>query len=366
MIKLHRLSQVSRKLLSVSLATLFPGMLAAGIIGNIPLEQMKAESAIIVAGSIGTVSKTATGSTWTIRVLKTYSGSVPSTISVPTEYSPSTDDVVWLRSHPGIFMISRSGSLVRRTGSIRVTDYYVPIVGELAKTADPEVAFCVDWMRGVTDPASLIVLDFALAAQYCAAEPARGDAIQAYLASSGLRTDRIVSIGLGLARGESSALKDLQAWLADPSVRGSSIAGNLQFQLGLYASPDLTSVQRLRELAESAADGGIRRSAATSLLLIHSDESWADLTLLLNSPDPDIRGIAISGLYQTVISGLGEHPFERPLMQQGRPVKRHVRQRPRVPDSAIPHSGMPGTMSVQSTDDFALVAFWKSYAAQNR
>lgn len=355
-------------LLGVSLAASCPGVLATGIIGNIPLEQMKAQAASVVGATIADVSNTPAGSTWTIRVVKSYQGSAQATIIATADYSPSSDELNWLRSRPGIFMISRTGSLVRRTGSSRATDYFVPVSGEFSKIADRETAFCVDWMRGLTDPAALIVRDLAVAATYCGGDTARADAIRGYLAPNSVSTDRIVSILLGLSRGEPSALKDLQACMGQTTsiAWNPVIVDNLQFQLAQYASPDLTGVQTLRELAESTADRTIQISAVTSLATIHSDETWPHLTLLLNSSDPEIRRLAIAGLYQTVLSGLGEHPFEHPLTQQGQRVRRNVRQRPRVLDSAIPRTEPTNSMSAQPVDDSTMLTFWKSFAAQNR
>jgi len=354
-------------LLGVSFAAFCPGVLAARIIGNIPLEQMRAQAGRVVGATIADVSNTAAGSIWTIRVVKSYKGSAPATIVATADYSPSSGELSWLRSRAGIFMISSAGSLVRRTGSSRATDYFVPVFGELSKITDPETAFCVDWMRGLTDPAALIVRDLAVAATYCGGDTARAAAIRAYLAPGSVSADRVVSISLGLPRGEFSALEDLQAWMGQTgnAARNPAIVDNLQFQLAQYASPDLTSVQELRELAEGAADRIIQISAATALATIHSDETWPQLTRLLNSSDPEIRRLAISGLYQTVLSGLGEHPFEHPLIQQGQRVKRNVRQRPRVPDSAIPRTGTADSMSAESVDDSTMVTFWKTFALQN-
>lgn len=341
--------------------------LQAGIIGNVTLGDMKAKATRVVAGLILESTNTQSGSNWTIQVLKNYQGDGPATLVATADRTLTSAERDSLRGRRGIFMLDKSGALLRRTGSVLITDLYVPMSGELSRASDSEAAFCIDWMHGLMEPGALIFRDLSVAAEYCSSTPTREKAIHSLLGGSSQDADRLIDILVELPQGNPSALTTLLDWLTKNRNTSSILLENIAFQLTSYTSPDKGGSQVLRLLAESGPDRNVRIAAARAMTGIHSDETWSDLALLLNSTDSEIQHLAVSGLYQTVLSGNGEHPFEKPLIHMGQAVKRNARKRPTIPPTAVPQASVAGSsVAAQQTSDTSQLSFWRVYAQENR
>jgi hypothetical protein len=353
--------------LLIALLTSGAVVLRAGVIGNVPLGDMKAKAARVFAGLIVESTNTQPGSNWTIQVLKNYQGEGPATLVATADRTLTPAERDSLRGRRGIFMLDASGALLRRTGSLLITDLYVPVSADLSRVSDSDAAFCLDWMHGLLNPGALIFRDLAVAAEFCASAVNREKAIHSVLAGSSQDTDRLIDVLVELPQGNPSALNSLLDWLAKNRSSSSILLENIAFQLTSYRSPDIGGSQVLRLIAESGPDRNVRIAAARAITGIHSDETWSDLALLLNSTDSEIQGLAVSGLYQTTLSGSGNHPFEKPLVHMGQVVKRNARNRPPVPPAAVPQAIVAErSFAAQENDATSQLSFWRIYAQENQ
>jgi hypothetical protein len=346
----------------IFLMTLLCEGLTAGIIGNVPLDHMKKASSQIVAGLIQDVKNANGESQWSIQVVKTYKGNPASELrTVKAGRTLSSAEVNSVRMTHGIFMVDGNGNLLRRTGSVAVTDFFVPIAGQLAAAKDQETALCVDWMRGLMTPGALLLRDLAVAASYCGASKERVDAIAGVLTAPTDR-DALILLLVRLPQGEPAALEALERWLSLNPTANPLWIENIAFGMFAYSSPDKNGSATLRRLAQGARSEHIREAAATVLAYIHSEETWPDLTALLDAVDPQVRRLALLGLQQTVDAAEHDQPgaFERPLIHMGETVKRAVRKRPTVPVSARVPSDLRGI------NEAAILGFWRQYADQHR
>jgi hypothetical protein len=331
------------------------------IIGNIPLKDMKRRAVLIVSGTVQDVKNASDGSVWTIQVMKTYQGAEVAVVSASTDRPVTQREMNGLRSEGGIFMIGSDGKLLNRTGSIVLTDRYVPLPNTLSSAKNIDVALCVDWMRGLTSPNVDLIRDLAVAAADCGSTKELVDGIRFELGGSPKNVDALVVILTGMAYSDPSALQALEEWLRNNPDPSSRLAENIGWGLFAYLSPDADGSFALRRLALGARSPRIRECAASVLAYIHAEETWSDLAALLDSSDRRVRWLALNGLQQAVDGGERGEPgaFERQLMHLGKPVPRNTKKRPPIPASArVP--------AAQASDDAALLQFWREYAARNR
>jgi hypothetical protein len=334
----------------------------AGIIGNVPLEDMRRNATRIVAGMVLDVVTTSEGNVWSIQVLKTYKGPAATTIIVSGDPRTPEADLKSVRSKRGLFVADSRNALISRTGGTTVRDLYVPLAQELSPAPDVDVAFCIDWMRGLSEPGTLVMRDLAVAASDCARNKDLVNKIRFQIGGSTRSSDALIIILVGIAQSDPAALEALETWLrGNPSLDG-AMEENVAWGLFSYASPDARGSSVLRRLALGAQSLRVQEAAAIVLVYIHSDETWTDLAALLDSSRAHIRRLALQGLQQTVDAGeRGEPgPFERRLIHLGDSVQRVAKRR-----SAIPKEMRVPRPDAQF-DEEAMVRFWREYASRNR
>jgi hypothetical protein len=331
----------------------------ARIIGNVPLDVMISRADVILAGTVADAANNRGAGELSITVMQSYKGTAPAIVKATASRMFSSTEIQTLRSTTGLFMIDRSGFLLQRTGSLSLTDLFVPASLPLASTSNVDASFCIDWMRGLMRPGVTVLRDLAVAAAFCGGLKERSSTISQALAHSHDSDDRLISIMTRLPQGDASAVVDLQVWPALSDEADAVRVENIAFSLFSYANPEVKGSHALRALAQQARSDRIREAAAKVLCYLHSDETWTDLVALLESNDQNVQRIAIEGLHQTVDAGEREEPgaFERQLSVGGVLLKRNVHKRP----------GVPSDMRVlgASWPDAKVIAFWRQYVRDN-